>query len=188
MNPIIVSIALIGGFTVLFLTVSDDDTPVKNHTNEPKSPDLAIESKQKDYVSIKYTQTPSVAKINNVIKDNKEEKEKRNYLIAEEKSANNTYGLKLYSSSIRSEKVLGRIYIQGFIGNEKFNIDLPSSAKNNASLIVTDNFTNISYKAKIKFDKLRNEKTYDISFEFNQAEEIIAEEIERLNSIPNPFN
>jgi len=186
MNPFIVPIVLLSAASTIFIILNEEESPkISPHIETKYSEQKNVPNSNSD-ITIDYTKSKKIVKPIQQIKFTKEDK--RNYLITEERSKNGLYYIKVYSSSINSTKISGDITIQGLIGNEEYKLIIPASVKNSIRLVVTDTILDSIYEVPFDFKKLNSGKVYEISFEFNQAEKIIEEEIGLINTIPNPFN
>jgi len=185
MNPFIVPLVALSAVSIIFIVLSEDDSPAISTQMNLKHNKVESTKKSIDEIKIDYSKSKKISK---AAKKKKPLEDKRNYLITEENSKNGIYHIRVYSSSINSTKVSGDITIHGLIGNEEYKLIIPANIKNSIKLVVTDTILDSTYEVPFDFKKLKSGKLYQIDFEFNQLEKIIEEEIGLINNIPNPFN
>jgi len=185
MNPFIVPVVALSAVTIIYIALSEDDSPVVPTQINIKHDKEENSNKNIDEVQIDYSMSKKISK---AVKKEKPIEDKKNYLITEENSKNSVYQIRVYSSSINSTKISGDVTIQGLIGNEEYKLIIPASIKNSIKLVVKDTILDSIYEVPFDFKKLKSGKLYEINFEFNQLEKIIEEEIGLINNIPNPFN
>jgi len=185
MNPFILPVVVISTITIIYITLSEKEVQEAISHTKIKPNKKEDERRNYDDITINYTKSKNVPKPEKVTKITENVK---NYLITEERSKNGLYYIKVYSSSINSSKITTNITIMGLIGNEEYKLIIPANIKNSIRVVITDTILDSIYEVPFDFKKLSGGKIYEISFEFNQVENIIEEEIGSINNIPNPFN